>query len=208
MKRIRCMPFMILAAAAAATARAAEPGLYLGLDLGRSELEMDDAGANAEDRATSISAILGYRLNDYFAFEASYVDLGEFTTTTPMVCIAQIGAPCNPIETRTSVRGAALSVLGRWPISTHVVLRARSGLFYRHAGYRVGMVGSGSASDDDTIVLVGIGMGLPVGERFGLVLEATRYFDAGVAARPGQSGIRFSSEGDATELSLGVRWQL
>jgi OOP family OmpA-OmpF porin len=208
MKRIRCMPFMILAAAAAATARAAEPGLYLGLDLGRSELEMDDAGANAEDRATSISAILDYRLNDYFAFEASYVDLGEFTTTTPMVCIAQIGAPCNPIETRTSVRGAALSVLGRWPISTHVVLRARSGLFYRHAGYRVGMVGSGSASDDDTIVLVGIGMGLPVGERFGLVLEATRYFDAGVAARPGQSGIRFSSEGDATELSLGVRWQL
>jgi hypothetical protein len=89
-----------------------------------------------------------------------------------------------------------------------VVLRARSGLFYRHAGYRVGMVGSGSASDDDTIVLVGIGRGLPVGERFGLVLEATRYFDAGVAARPGQSGIRFSSEGDATELSLGARWQL
>jgi hypothetical protein len=189
---------------------------YLGVDVGRSDL--DGSGAFdtffdiANDDATVFSLELGYRFNRNFSIEAGYADLGEYEGTLSGACIAIVApGPCPSFDTRTSIDGVMVSVVGTWPLAAHFQFTANAGAFYREAELRHPVVNGTRAvySEKGTVWKFGIGAKVPINDRFEIGLDLTQYRNVGIhvdapyAPEPDAAG-----EGDASVVTLGVRWSL
>lgn len=128
----------LTAAAAAPVAMAADPAAawYLGAGAGQSRAKLNDssinavlAGSGATAAATtkdetdfSYKLFLGYQFNKYFAVEAGYFNLGEYSFTTTTVPAATLrGSLKNHI-------GTNLDVLGILPLADKFSLYGRLGI--------------------------------------------------------------------------------
>jgi hypothetical protein len=76
--------FFTAAAFLAATAEAADKGIYLGGAIGQSTAEVDTAGGLFDDQDDAFKLVGGLRPLDRFGVEASYVDLGAVEQTQNM----------------------------------------------------------------------------------------------------------------------------
>jgi opacity protein-like surface antigen len=211
------------------SAWAADPGFYVGGYLGMSSREVPRApfdefknGLHAfsfftatEDRTSfddsgfSFGITGGYRLNQYLAFEAGYVNLGEVilgshaTGTFP----GDNGSMSIEVESETS--GFTASALGTLPLSRDWELFARGGALFANNKIRfsvdargedfvppVGNHFSESGAKSSTDMYAGLGVSLRILEIYDARLEYQRVFDAGLDETGG--------EGDIDSLFLGL----
>jgi hypothetical protein len=217
MRRLTLVSFAFLACVAATTTLAQGPGerkFHVGVDLGQARLDTGpvfDQPVVGDDESTTWSVKFGYRVNRNFSLEAGYLDLGEYDIALSTVCPA-IYPPggCPAIHSRTSIKGVSVSAVGTWPVSAHFQLTANLGAVYREADFNYAgtTVGGGPYEAKDTVARFGIGVLVPLNERFELALDATQYHDLGVGLSRSDAGaIHTVSEGDASAVSLGVRWR-
>ena len=131
--------------AAAGTAQAADHGFYLGLswsgvspDYAEPQMtafptDQDPAAADTPSRVTGdlvdsigsqgFKGVVGYRVLDWLAFEADYLDLGSDSASLGIFCVTQ---PC-PDTVRAETSSASLSALAMWPLGKFDVF-ARLGI--------------------------------------------------------------------------------
>lgn len=178
---------LALAALASPFALAAEPGWYLGGNLGRSMATIDDAKISNSlsaagftsntisdrNRSTGYKFYGGYQLNPNFALEASYFDLGKFGYTASTV-------PPGALNADIQLRGLALDALGMFPFSERFSVFGRLGLNYAQArdsfsgGGLVGIVNP-SPGKNQINYKFGAGLMFALSETLALRLEGERY---------------------------------
>jgi hypothetical protein len=210
--------FARLACLAASPALAQAPDerhFYLGVDVGRSDLDgsgaFDGVVDVANDDATVFSLEVGYRFNRNFAVAAGYTGLGEYDGEFSGACIAIAPpVPCPSFDTRTSVDGVVVSAIGTWPLSAHFHFTANSGAIYREAELSYPVGGQRTAYSEKGVVWkFGIGAWVPINDRFEAGLDLTLYRNIGIHIEtPYVADPDTVSKGDATVVALGVRWSL
>jgi OOP family OmpA-OmpF porin len=129
------LSLLVLALMAAPYALAAEPGWYLGANIGQSQATIDTdrirggllgSGLSAgpideNDRDGGYKLFGGYQLNRHFAVEGGYFDLGQFgfsTTTTPT----------GKLNGDIKLKGINLDLVGTLPISERFSAFGRIGV--------------------------------------------------------------------------------
>ncbi len=187
-----------LSACAATPAFAGESGFYLGVNVGQSTYDVNEADlaifpivteSNVEDSGRAYSLTFGYRFMPYLGVELSLNDFGDlektetgFTTLSPSV----VGGIA---DVAIGTRGAALAVIGTLPLQKFELF-AKVGAMRAETTGRgrlnstfgtlpttgVGGLlptGNSSASSKSTTALYGVGVGYTVGESLFLKLEWT-----------------------------------
>jgi OmpA-OmpF porin, OOP family len=153
----------------------------------------------------------GYRFNRHFSLEGGYTDLGDFSSSGPVACVAQVGVPCDPVNLDLSMQGIMVNAVGTWPVSEHIVLSASAGVIYRQLDTRyTDPAGNRSSnSDEDSVTKFGVGVAFPINERFEVGLDFTAYRDVGVGIASSNSSTDFYAvnDGEANVFSLGMRWR-
>jgi opacity protein-like surface antigen len=144
---------------------------------GVSELDSEDIG---------FGAFAGYRIWDYFAIEAVYVDLGELKYNADVILSDGAGQDDIPgsVELTQSASGPALTLVGILPFDGPWEVYARAGVLYADTefGARIdidGTVGEGSDSETFTETLAGVGFAFHIGDHISVRAEYTKVFDVG-----------------------------
>lgn len=149
MNRSHCLLASI--ALAAGPAVAADSGFYVGAGVGTGSfsvsekkaentfqngfanynLDLDTTSSKVSDNATIWSGLVGYRLNDWLAFELAYLDLSgaeydasgtaRFGTSTAVVPVK--------LNAQWDANGWPLTLLGIWPINDTWEVFGRMGVF-------------------------------------------------------------------------------
>jgi OOP family OmpA-OmpF porin len=131
------------------SAHAQDSGVYIGGSYGRSKTKIDTAALDASltgphqtpvtvanDRDTGRKLFLGYRINQYFAVEGAYANLGKFTANTNL--LGQVGFfPGPPVTiflakqyfTITPKQVVYLSGLAGIPLLQRGLVYARLGVY-------------------------------------------------------------------------------
>lgn len=198
-----CM--ILLGTAVTWPAIADDAGLYVAASLGRVDgpnngvlgVGPQPLTGKIDDGNFSWSASLGYRLNQYFAIDLGYVDLGELE--------ADVSDATRQTDGRASVSFSAEGVsvamiaglpLGRWrPYLKGGVLFTNTELAY--AGTGSGTRFSGRFTNDVEDALYGIGVDYALNSDVYLSLDAT-YVEVGTPSR---------GKADLLNTSLGVTWK-
>lgn len=220
---LRNLAILMLGSGVSSFAHAAEPGWYFvgfggetsasGLSVNQAEDRLDSlfdaVGADVlattttiEDSDTGFGLAGGWQLNDNFAFEIAYVDLGSFGsrhTATVADDVEQVEAD---VEFQSSADGVAVSVLGILPIGERFSVYARAGLSFLSADGTARITIDGdtqrpSQSSQKTDPVFGIGAEYSFSKHFGVRLGWDRYVDVGTDDVTGDI--------DADMISLGVR---
>jgi len=138
----------IVALLFAATVHAQDSGPYIGASVGQSRAKLDTAALDGqltgnhtpvtvtEDHDTGGKLFFGYRINQYFAVEGGYADLGQFAATANDVTqfIHVIGSVSTPVTILTpenftiKVKGVFLSGLGGIPFLQRGLVYAKLGV--------------------------------------------------------------------------------
>lgn len=110
MLRIATLTGLLLAAP---VAWSADNGFYLGGGISQSEYGLDNPGdlSPFDDEDTGFKVITGWRLFDSFGFEANYIDHGNATVPSGVVCAQFIGVPC-PVETELTAKSLSGYAVG------------------------------------------------------------------------------------------------
>ena len=123
----------------------------------------------------------GYNINEYFAAEVAYVDLGDVTASFDGVSIdvPQMLTDAGRLLPATG-DGFSISALGRYPFGERWAIFAEVGAFFWESDLAIDITGgsttgSASPSTDGTDVVYGVGGDLYIGDNFGLRLEWERY---------------------------------
>lgn len=206
-----------------AAAQAAEPGWYLvgfggessasGLSQGQVDdnlaaifgsvgLEVVDASSTLDDSDTGFGLAGGYQVNDHFAFEFSYVDLGSIGyrgTGTVTDGVDQVAAEA---IFESEADGPVLSVLGILPIGERFSVFGRAGwsLMNAKGSARItvdGVSDQASQSSQKSDLMFGAGMEYELTRHFAIRLGWDRYLDVATENVVGDT--------DADLYSLGVR---
>lgn len=204
-------------------AQAAEPGWYLvgfggessasGLSQGQVDdnlaaifgsvgLEIVDASSTLDDSDTGFGLAGGYQMNDHFAFEFGYVDLGTISyRATGTVTDGVDQAPAEAIL-ESEADGPVLSVLGILPIGDRFSVFGRAGLSLMNAKgsarLTVGDVSDqASQSSQKSDLMFGAGMEYRLTRHFTIRLGWDRYLDVATQEVVGDT--------DADLYSLGIR---
>jgi OOP family OmpA-OmpF porin len=158
---------------------------YGGLNIGQTHESINDGAiANHElgggltsltddDRDNGYKLFAGYQLNDNFALEAGYFDLGQFGSRAIK---DQVGA----LKTRTKTKGFNIDLVGSLPMTEKLSAFARAGAHYSEAKDRF------QGSDDvivtdrhrrerDVDMKWGGGLQYDFTQKFAMRLEAERY---------------------------------
>jgi OmpA-OmpF porin, OOP family len=193
---------------------------YVGLDVGQSKLDREATiweFAELDDTSTAFTARVGYRFSRYFALEGGYTDLGDFDATLNLACIPE--SPCPSFGISTSIDGFLANAVGIWPIAEHFELSASAGLIYREFEARTttspstfpstssATFISSSASDTDTVMKFGIGIGVPINNQWEIGLDVTQYREIGLGFTSQANDVSVIKEGESTVVSLGFRWK-
>ncbi len=160
---------------------------YVGAGVGQSRAKIDDArlirsltanGAtlgsfSADERGTGYKLYAGKQLNEYFAIEGGYFDLGKFgfnaTTSGGGVLNGDVG-----------FRGANLDLIGQLPLSQRFSVYARLGMNYAQArahfsGNRLAAVTNPNPSERKLNAKAGLGVEFKLNEALALRAEVERY---------------------------------
>jgi OOP family OmpA-OmpF porin len=205
--RAAIIAFIVLAGSVgAATARAAQLGIYAGVSFAMVEKDstrsaFDDearlvygafgftpqsSSASLDPKDNSYGFVVGWRLTEHIALEGGYMDLGTvaykdrstglFANTPPPENWAQ------NIETSTS--GIALSALGILPLTYRWEMYARGGVLIANSEESVFITdGANSqklrATQSSFDLFAGVGASFSLAEIYNIRLEYGRVFDAG-----------------------------
>jgi OOP family OmpA-OmpF porin len=160
---------------------------YIGAGIGQSRANIDDArlirsltanGATmgsftTDERGTGYKLFVGKQLNQYFAIEGGYFDLGKFgfnsTTSGNGVLNGTVG-----------FRGANLDLVGQLPLSQRFSVYARAGMNYAKAsphftGNRLFAVTNPNPSERKLNAKVGLGLEYKFSEALAVRAEVERY---------------------------------
>ena len=210
MKTIAVLATLLYAATTAlAQAPADTQKIYVGVQVGQSRLDRANFNESVvrDDEATSYSLLVGYRFSRYFALEAGYTNLGEFTAQFPLFCPGGSGCPSDFGE--TSIDGLVLNAIGIWPVSKHFHLKASLGLNYHDLNASLMHAGSDTPSRfsaNDTSFSAGLGIGVPVNDRLELGLDLTQYRQL-APDLTFEEEIGQVYETNATVVALGMRYR-
>jgi OmpA-OmpF porin, OOP family len=130
-KEIITVIIITLASSFSAQALAAggfEPGWYVGADFGHTEIKPDNEAflSNKDISDTVFSIHGGYRVNPYFAIEATYADMGDYSYRAyfcPDVCIPE----GTSFEISSSSRRFDLALVGSIPLGERFEAYAKVG---------------------------------------------------------------------------------
>ncbi len=218
-----CLNFGLIAAA-----QAAEPGWYLvgfggessasGLSQGQVDdnlaaifasvgLDLLAVDSTLDDADTGFGIGGGYQLNDYFAVEFGYVDLGSLSyrgtgTVTDGVQPAAIEANLG-----NSADGSVVSALGILPIGERFTVFGRAGLSLMNAKGTAritvdGVSDSASQSSQKSDLVIGAGAEYALTRHFAVRLAWDRYMDVATENVLGDTDADFYSLG----VRVGVGW--
>jgi OmpA-OmpF porin, OOP family len=119
----------------------------------------------------------GVEINDNFFIEAGYTSLGKFEAENELLQSfpGMIGVTVSSAS--MEITGIEFSGLGVAPINENLSIYGRLGIYVWDADINVSVAGfgSGSASDDGSDPLIGLGMEYNATDNVGLRLEYTRY---------------------------------
>lgn len=174
---------------------AAEPGFYFGATIGRAEEDpkskgLDVAGGlfpteifHLEPSQVAIDtgsvawgALVGYRINRYFAAELEYMDFGT-TDVTESYDLPTIIPPLPGVLTRSyssRVNGPALSVLGTLPVSEAWDVFLSAGVLFADRKIEGLIAGPNDNTFGSTVWLAGAGVEWSVSSRWALRAEYQR----------------------------------
>jgi OOP family OmpA-OmpF porin len=164
-----------------------EAAAYAGVAVGQSHWNMDCMGAvGCKKNVTSYKVTGGYEIDQAWAVEASYFDLGKVT------------ASWYPISSASTATGADVAAVLRMPISSGWSLRTKVGLAYIRGKTAVTMRGYNSdATSNSPQLVAGFGISYKLSDKVhGLAeLESRR-----VKLVDGDGG-----SGGVFSLSLGIQ---
>lgn len=218
-----CAALLCLNLGLAAAAQAAETGWYLigfggeskasGLSQGRVDdnlaaiynsigLDVVDASSTLDDSDTGFGIGGGLRVNEHFAFEFAYVDLGTFSYRASGTVSDGVDQFATDATLESTADGPVLSVLGILPIGERfsVYGRAGFGLLSAEGTARIAVDGDGqrdSQSSQNSDPMFGVGIEYDMTDHFALRLSWDRYLDVGTNDVAGDT--------DADLFTLGVR---
>ena len=206
MKFARIVSPLIVCAGLGLAASANAEGWYVVVFGGESSAEgldqdeLDSALVNAgfdlqasslDDSDTGFGATLGYRVNENFAAELSYVDLGEVSYDASN---EQANPANESFALSSSAAGPVFSLLGILPVGERFEVYGRAGLALMdvdgEAAATIGdVVTRDSASTTRSNFMFGAGGQFNISERFGIQLEWDRYVEVGSEDITGESDI-------------------
>jgi OOP family OmpA-OmpF porin len=168
-------------------AAAAEPGWYLGANIGQSQVDLDESGIVARQLADGFSNIRlskhdddigfkvfgGYQFNSFIGVEGGYFDLGKLGYKTFM-------NPASIFTSDTTLRGLNVDLVGALPINDKFSVFTRVGVTRyeskdSYRGYGAVNLMSFSDSDRDTSYKYGVGLQYDFNSNLAMRLEAERY---------------------------------
>jgi OOP family OmpA-OmpF porin len=160
---------------------------YIGAGFGQSRANIDEprllrsltangatsASITSHERDTGFKLFLGKQLNQYFAIEAGYFDLGKFhfNSTT---------SGNGVLNGEASFRGANLDLIGQLPLTQRLSAYGRVGMNYARtsthfSGNRLAAVTNPNPSERKLNPKVGLGLEYKLSEALSLRYEAERY---------------------------------
>lgn len=146
----------ILLVASVLISSTAFAGGYVGLSAG-----MSDANQGYLDNGTSFSVTGGYALNENFALEASYIDLGDMDDN--------LGAGLT-----LSIDGFVVSAVGKVPLSNNINVFGKVGMFVWDA--TADQDGLGAVLNDDGVdATFGLGVSVDFTPNFGLYAQFQQF---------------------------------
>lgn len=170
---------------------------YAGVDLGQAKLDRSSQSEQisaADETAMAYSLLAGYRFSRFFALEAGYSDLGEFSASPD----PELG------NVTSRSHGISLDMKIMWPIAKHFELELDIGNIW----LKNDVSGSGGFLDtleySGSVPKFGIGFSVPVNERLAFDFAAVQYvnfFDM----LEFDSDLHLFTE-DTSTYMLGVRW--
>ena len=206
-----------------AAAQAAEPGWYLtgfggessasGLSQGQVDgnlaaifnsvgLGVVDASSTLDDSDTGFGIGGGYQLNDHFAVEFGYVDLGSIDYRAAGTVTDGVDQFAAEAVLGSSADGPVMSVLGILPIGERFSVYGRAGLALMTAKGTAQITVDGqsdraSQSSQKSDPMFGVGIEYDLTRHFAVRLSWDRYLDVATENVVGDT--------DADLFSLGVR---
>ena len=162
-----------------------------------------DSTASIDDSDTGLGLGGGYQMNEHFALEFAYADLGStsysFTATVEDVDGDQAEAD---VELESSANGPVFSALGIWPVGERFSVFGRVGFSLLNAKgtARVTIGGEAARASQESQKadpMFGIGADYSFGKHFAVRLAWDRYLDVGTNNTTGDI--------DLDLFSLGVR---
>lgn len=214
---------LALAVAYGPSAHAADPGWYFvgfggqssasGLSVSRSEerlaalfdsagLEVVDTTTTLDDSDTGFGLVGGYQLNDHFAIEAAYVDLGAAGSRHAATVTDGVEQSDADVVFQSSSDGAVVSGLGILPIGERFSVFGRVGISFMSASGTARITSGGasqrvSQSSQQTDLTFGVGAEYSLSKNFAIRLAWDRYTDVGTNDVTGNI--------DSDLISLGIR---
>jgi OOP family OmpA-OmpF porin len=205
------------------TAQAAEPGWYVIGSGGESSVtgspqgQMDDNlvalfnsvgiqvldfTSEADDSDTAFSLAGGYQLNDHFAMEFGYVDLGSLNYQASALVSDGVEQADADVAFESTADGAVVSALGILPIGERFSLFGRAGFSFMSAEGTAritieGVTDRASQSSQKIDPVFGVGAEMSLGRHFAIRLAWDRYLDVGTQ--------NVSGDIDADLYTLGIR---
>ena len=162
-----------------------------------------DSAADIDDSDTGFGVGGGYQLNDYFALEFAYADLGSTTYDFTATLEDEDGNQADAdVELESSADGPVFSALGIWPIGDRFSVFGRAGFSLLNAKGTAsvtidGQSGRDSQDSQKFDPMFGIGAEYNIGKHFAVRLAWDRYLDVGTSNTTGDI--------DSDVISLGVR---
>ena len=161
-----------------------------------------DADSSLDDTDTGFGAGLGYRVNDNFAAELAYADLGAIKYRASGTVTDGVSNLAASLDGKVTAKGPVLSFLGILPISERFALYGRAGIALMDAKASVsatidGVSDSISDSTQRSNVMFGVGGEFYASERFGIRVEWNRYSSVGSK--------ELTDNQDVDVISLGLR---
>jgi opacity protein-like surface antigen len=199
---------------------AAQPGFYVGgswlensFDARQEEFDavtqglydlfgftLNDYASTLDDSDSGYEFLAGYRLFEWLAFEAGYLDFGQVTQRANAAVDFE-GEPLTIDSTLdTALSGIALSALGIWQATDRFSLYLRGGFLLSDSETRVRLTDGvdsfrDGVSDGNEGFLWGIGAGLEFADIYTLRFEYRQVLDI---------GDEITGKIDAEALSLGL----
>lgn len=186
--RVKTVAFAVLAACAGSTALAQDAlGWYGGANIGRTNVTIDDARITSglaaggfqtnsisdRDKNTGYKVFGGYQLNQNFAVEGGYFDLGKFGYTASTT-------PTGTLSGNMRVTGLNLDLVGSLPLAERFSAFGRVGVNYartRDNFSSTGAVGviNANPSANGTNYKLGVGLQYALSDAWSVRGELERY---------------------------------
>lgn len=178
---------------ASMAADADNTGWYVGANVGQSSNKIDDgritsgllsggittfgglSTSSIDDNNSSVGGklFLGYQLNQYFALEAGYFNLGNLGFTAHTI-------PPGTLDGTMKARGGNLDIVGSYPFSDSWSGFVRAGVTYNHVNSDFSSTGAvqllrSAYSDNSADYKIGLGIDYAISKSMSVRLEGERY---------------------------------